>query len=185
MKIQFTQIILCSIILISIESTAQITEGNWLLGGNGSFRTFNRDNQETGYKSRYTYLELSPNIGYFLKDKLVVGAKPTFYYSPYEGAYNLGYGIGPFVRYYFLKPDKILNIFSETCYSFNENHNSNHISHRKSSTRSFEFGGGTVIFFNNSVGLEFGIKYKYSNLNSSAIDNGIQMNLGFQVHLEK
>ena len=185
MKKLFIKLTLSTIFLMSFESYSQITEGNWMLGGSGSFRTFNRENLETRNNSRYTFLEISPNVGYFLKDKFVIGAKPTFYYNPFEGAYNLGYGIGPFVKYYFLKPEKILNVFAESSYSFIENHNSNNVTYNKSSTRTFEIGAGTVIFFNNSVGLELGIKYKNSNINSLAIENGIQVNLGFQVHLEK
>jgi len=45
---------------------------------------------------------------------------------------------------------------------------------------------GSVIYFNNSVGLELSISY-YSNkdITQNITNNGIQMALGFQIHLEK
>ncbi|WP_223032164.1 hypothetical protein [Hanstruepera marina] len=52
----------------------------------------------------------------------------------------------------------------------------------------FDFKGGGVLFFNQSVGLELFLNYILSNSKSSISNsntNSLSIGIGFQIHLEK
>jgi hypothetical protein len=88
-------------------------------------------------------------------------------------------GFGPFLRYYFLPVENRINIFGESRYQYSidfNGHNQNN----------FIFSAGPVIYFNNSVGLEFAVNYDILNSTiSNASTKTISFDIGFQIHLEK
>ena len=175
-----------AILLFSSLANAQITKGNWMVGGSGSFKSTTSETIKTGSKDKYTYLELSPNIGYFFLDKMAAGINTSFYYNPYEGAYNIGFGIGPYLKYYLLKPEKLVNIFIQGKYLYYENNNnSDAIGYDKFSSYSYGLKTGPVIYFNDSVALELALEYLRDNRNKTLIDNTFLMTIGFQIHLTK
>jgi len=177
-KLFFTAILFCS-----ITTNAQITKGNWMVGGDASLSIISSNNS-----SKTTILNISPNIGYFLFDKLSLGS--LLNYSNSKTKDGLGgsviyknINIGPFIRYYILNKEKDYNVFYESSYNLSllkENKNT-------------EFGNklGTVIFLNSSVGLEFSLKYswnkfKYPNeILPDSKSNNFIFGLGLQIHLEK
>lgn len=170
-------------LLISLSTNAQITKGNWMVGGSASFKSYKSENVNTGNIENYNYVDLSPNLGYFIMDKLVIGAKTGFGYVGYTGGdYGKSYNIGPFVRYYFLKPEKLINVFAQANYGFGEYINS---VNSKYPTRNYGFKAGPVIFFNSSVALEMALEYNRSNENSTLDNSFYQFAIGFQIHLEK
>jgi hypothetical protein len=72
--------IICSLILITTVSNAQIAEGSVFLGGDlaaGTQKTKSEIN--TTYKS--TSLTISPAFGKFIKENLVLGISPGYGYS--------------------------------------------------------------------------------------------------------
>jgi hypothetical protein len=94
---------------------SQLDQGTWLAGGTGKFYSYTSDYSSAAYSNtaKYTQIDLSPNIGYFIIDKLAFGLKPTF--SSIKGKVTtIGglstnvqrYWIGPFARYYFLDAEK-------------------------------------------------------------------------------
>ena len=165
------------IVLFSITANSQITKGNWMVGGDGNYY-------------RHTYngvsniqFSINPDIGYFIKDKLVLGSNLNYtYYGSSERRGSNTIGIGAFTRYYFLKPEKVFNLFSQIHYNF-----SNFKSYTAdSSTNIHTYGlkSGVSVFFTNSVGLELSIQYDKvfsSNLNSTNLIG----NIGFHIYLEK
>jgi hypothetical protein len=163
---------------LSLTLNAQITKGNWLIGGDASFNsstTHDSDGNETG---RSSGIRVFPNIGYFFMDKFVAGLTPNLTYnSTRNGNKNCGYGIGPFARYYFLKPENRINIFVDANYIY---FYSDSISSHNSS---FTTKAGPALFFNDSVALEFTLSYNIDNF--STVTNRIQLGFGFQIHLEK
>ena len=173
-------------ILFTLSAHSQITKGNWMVGGYVNFSSNKSEYKPTnGVKSTSSGsgILLSPTIGYFLIDKLSIGLSPSFSYSnPSNGDNTFGYGGGPFVRYYLLKPDNRINILTHIGYSYFTNSRDSH-------SNGYVLKAGPVVYFNSSVGLEFTIDYSRSsssyNDGSDFLSKSINIGLGLQVHLEK
>lgn len=178
------KIFIATLLLFSLTAISQITKGNWMVGGNAKF-TYSEYSNTNGTDSHQgNVLGISPNLGFFLKDKFVIGLVITISHNHQNGVSSSGfaYGGGTFVRYYFLKPEKPINIFIEANYGYYTGSDS------KSFNNIYGFKGGTVFFFNSSVGLEFLINYnklfsKY--VNDSYNFKEVSVGLGLQIHLEK
>ena len=158
----------------------QLTKGNWLVGGNGSFIV--QEQNVFGGRISGTRLQLSPDIGYFFFDKFAAGLKPRLDINKStvfgHKSVVLAGGVGPFLRYYLLPEDKLLNLLTEVNYQYVSGTNNNR-------RDVYTLSAGPVIYFNSSVGLEFTLNYesidfKTSNSNTKTFFLG----LGFQVHLE-
>ena len=176
----------------SLTLNAQITQGNWLVGGNFKFYNANSESTSGDFNttSRGLGFDLSTDLGYFIRDKFAVGIVPTVGYGNPEGSGNSGYGfgIGPFVRYYFLKPEKTLNFFSHLEYQFNQGYRQGL---KSTESQKFNIKAGPAIFFNNSVAMEITLEYAYgsvtsfSGIGSESTFNDFNLGIGFQIHLEK
>ena len=184
--------------LTAKNSNAQLTKGNWLVGGSGSLYSYKEDYQAPTYSVQYNYLnvDISASVGYFAMDKIAFGIRPTFSWNKGKGVSFTGnqsggstdnkrYEIGPFGRYYFLNIDRQFNIVSDVCYQYgvvdlNEPKNGR--------SNKFTIMTGPVVYFNSSVGLE--ILLGYSSRNEFYGDNkdyrkGFLTSVGLQIHLEK
>lgn len=182
-KLFFTAILFCS-----ITTNAQITKGNWMVGGNGNLSSYETKyiNNGSGVINKGVGINISPNLGYFFSNKFVAGLSTNIGYTkPKNYESSFGYGVGPFVRYYFLKEEKRVNLFAQTNYIFGETKSGSN----KSQSNGYGFKAGPVIFFNSSVGLEMSIDYNSSKLTPNGAEsstyNNFQIGLGFQIHLEK
>jgi hypothetical protein len=112
--------------ILSNSIYSQLTKGNWLVGGTGKFYAYavKYSSSTNSSEQDYTQIDLSPNIGYFVTDKLGFGLKPTF--SSIKGKVTTSgwstnvqrYWIGPFGRYYFLNAGKQANIVTDVSYQF-------------------------------------------------------------------
>ena len=176
------KLIFIAFILFTMSANAQITKNNWMVGGNGSFNnTIVKDDDDNTLGKGYGF-RIYPNIGYFFIDKMAGGFKLGFNYGKTEGNSSMvGYGLGPFVRYYFLNPDKRVNVFAEANYNYYISKTQNFDATKG---YNYNFKAGPEIFFNSSVGLEVTINYSSSNINS-LISNALSLEVGFQIHLEK
>ena len=177
-----------AILLFSSLANAQITKGNWMVGGSGSFinykNTYPDHNTETTYSGYALYL--LPNVGYFVADNFSIGSIVNFSFDNPSGSDNnsLSIGLAPFVRYYFRKSDKIINPFLQASYSFNKSKIQLEDGYNKSSD--YKLKGGSAFFLNSSVALELTIEY------NSSINNPFNRQydyfttgIGLQIHLEK
>ena len=187
-----------SITILTITAKAQLDKKNWLLGGSGSLYSYdeNYNSQQGNLTGKYTNIDISASIGYFIDNKFVGGLRPFFtsekgYSSGGGSANSYKIGIGPFVRYYFLKSDKQFNLLTDVCYQFGINKFTGTLK-EKGKYNTLSIQGGTEIFFNSSVGLEFLVGYKFQsasieNSPSSYTNNkkGLQTSIGFQFHLQK
>lgn len=185
-------------LLFSLFVNAQLDKKNWLVGGSGSFDSYKEKyivpSPNIGWEVDRKEIDISASVGYFIIDKLVIGAKPTFFYS--NGGYyqHTKLLIGPFVKYYLLNKEKPFNIFVETSYQTGINGTPDE-SRIKGKYNKFTVMSGTEIFFNSTVGLEVLIGYKatketidpsqYSTETYTDIRKGFQVAVGFQIHLEK
>lgn len=190
------KLICIATLLFTLSANAQITKGNWMVGGTGSFsssKTVSNNGQD--YKSVEKTIRISPSIGYFFVDKLATGLK-----LGYEGVFIPDYGfgdintntynIGPFVRYYFLKSDKIVNLFAEGSFGFGKSHqNATSIStDLTKNNRTYSLMAGPVVYFNSSVSLELSLQYSSTNIRFDESDlskKSFQVAVGFQIYLIK
>lgn len=169
-------------LLFTGVTNAQITKGNWMVGGDASFFNSKVEDANGQTLGSSNGVRINPNIGYFLFTKFAAGINGNFNYGNVSGgSSNTGFGGGPFVRYYFLKPEKIVNLFAEANYNY---YNSYSQGNSTTNSSSYRFKAGPVIYFNSSVGLELTLNYgSYKSDNGTS--NDFNVALGFQIHLEK
>ena len=176
--------LLCLLLLCMQVASAQLTKGNWLVGGNASFSSTKFASDATS-KSTYTNLRLSPNVGYFLSDRLATGLRISFSRETQDvtgsSIFNqTNIDLGPFARYYFLPTEQQLNILFDASYQYGKNKSAD------IARSTLMFNAGPVFYFNSSVGLEFLAGYsieKYQNFSGS--NTTFSLSIGFQIHLEK
>ena len=177
-----------SLLLLFSTAHSQLTQGNWLVGGNASFSSTTY-NSEGGQKNTDFVLQLSPDIGYFLADKFAAGLKVSVgatrvKATAISGDYNkyTDANFGPFLRYYFLDSEKQFNLLAEGAYQygfFKSSYDSN-------LKNTFSLNMGPVIYFNSSVAMEFLVGYStYKIVGYSGNNNTVQVSLGIQAHLER
>lgn len=187
-----------AIFLIAFSSKGQLTKNNWLVGGTGSFYSYNEDYTapSVDVTGKWRSIDLSASLGYFFVDKFSAGIRP--YFSSYKGESSGGgstnyymLAIGPFTRYYFLQTDRPFNLLADVSYQFGVNQRLGAL-HEKGKYKTFSVMAGTEVFFNTVVGLEILLGYKnqivtIDNSPSAYHSNkkGFQVSIGFQIHLEK
>ncbi len=178
--------------LLFFSAQAQLTKGNWVVGGSGSFYSSKSTFSSPSFSqhSEGFDLNISPNVGYFIVDKFVVGLSPSFSWGKFEdnggGNSNIKrFLIGPFAKYYFLNTDKPFNILLAASYQ----HGVYSFKPTTGNSSTFLVAAGPVIYLNSSVGLEFTLGYasKVDDIknNYKTTQKGFQMGIGFQIHLEK
>lgn len=178
-----------AILLISLSTNAQITKGNWMMGGSGSFNYSKTEPKTTStsgttlvYSTNGTYTTLlEPNIGYFIKDKFSIGMKINFLNAFVENQpFSLNesnISISPNIRYYFLAVDKNYNLFVEPSYYY-------YMNKSLGNANGYGLKSGFVVFLNSSVGIEPTLNYLH-NESDKFIKNDFFIGIGFQIHLEK
>jgi hypothetical protein len=197
---QYKILLLC--LLLSINSIGQLETKTWLVGGSGSFYSYNGVyNSPTNSNTiKVNNIDIKASLGYFLINKLVVGLRPSFFCNKghlYENGNLIGdfgsttkFLIGPFVRYYFLQQEKQYNLLVDINYLIGKNSYPTSTSER-GAINEFSISTGAEIFFNSSCGVEFlvGYKKKYEDIkgNTGYTDKkyGFQLGIGFQLHLQK
>ncbi len=181
------KIILLIIVSVSISNmvNGQITNGNWMLGGNASFSS-SKYGSTGGVQYSQTDIQVSPLIGYFAINNFAVGLKPSLIYGSYNSSANgtTNFSVGPFTRYYFLKPENRVNVFTEGAYAYGISKAKNESAATKLNT--FSISAGSVVYFNSSVGLEFTLGYTTTKIVGHTGNNSvIRLGIGFQFHFEK
>jgi len=183
---------------VSIAAQSQLTKHTWLVGGSGNFYTYHEDYTapSVGFTGKYSTIDLSPSVGYFLADKFTVGIRSLL--SIYKGESSGGakpndlkFAAGPFLRYYFLDIDKPFNLLTDISYQVGINEAKTG-DKPKGKFNTFSAMAGTEIFFNSSVGLEILLGYKnqitsFDNSPSAYTSNksGFYTSIGFHFHLIK
>lgn len=179
------------VLICSIPLSAQITKENWLVGGNLGFNKSSSQVTRTNYSTEVEnyQINLDTNIGYFPLDKFAVGFAPYFRYNiPVNGINSYSFLFGPFIRYYFLESDNLINIFSHVEYQYGNYYTDGK---KQGYNSNFNFRVGPSIFFNKSVAIEFTLEYQMLNTvgNQSPKPKTKVQNLtfgvGFQIHLQK
>jgi len=184
-----------TILFISINSFSQITKGHWMMGGSASL-DFNEQVEAftDGSSAESTFLQISPDVGFFIIDKLALGGEASIkgYYLHYiETMNSTEYTFGPFIRYYFLKTDKIINVFTDASYRYGIIHHPKTVDSDSQNVKKhvLSFSTGMSVFLNDVVSLDFSIdfsNYKWkAALDNTRKERDIILGLGFQIFLEK
>ena len=180
------KIIIAVALLFTVNANAQITKGNWMVGGtlNLSSAESTSISNDIEYKTKGSGFSVNPNLGYFIADKFCIGTSVGFYFSNPEGDNNNSTGItvGPFARYYFLNTEKTVNIFANVGYGYSSSKTENGY---KSHSIGYLFSAGPVIYFNSSVGLEMSLNYRTSKNNLDSKYSQLFLGVAFQIHLKK
>jgi hypothetical protein len=193
-------VMLSAFLITGFFANAQLDKGVWLVGGSGSFFSYKLQikSQYVDYPNgHYTDILISPDIGYFVANRFAIGLRPTF--SSYKGentstiiSNQRQFFAGPFIRYYFLNPEKQFNILTDVCYQLGINKEGLPRRMDHGSINNFWLMAGPEIFFNSSVGMEVLIGYnykkstvKYPEAPNLDIRKGFQTSIGFKLHLEK
>lgn len=169
-------------LLISTTISAQVSQGNWLVGGNASFSyAESKSGSNNPYKA--FIIDLAPNVGYFVIDQLALGTKVNYRRNQSESndIKNTfeSMNISPFARYYILESDKMVNPFLESSYRFGVFESDN--------TQELSIGGGLAIFVNENIAYEIALNYVDTRLknfeNNTTKFQGLMLGLGIQIHL--
>lgn len=186
------------ILLFSVTSIGQLDKRYWLVGGAGSFYSYNDDFTTTGQSTvsgKLTEVNLTGNIGYFLFDKFAAGLRPGINLIKSRGlntasssTKDVAIYVGPFTRYYFLNKDKPFNILLDVaCQIGTYSTFAGTGSFRNASVMC-----GSEIFFNTSTSFEILLGYlhqkkaiKEGQPGFSNERNGFHISIGFQIHLTK
>ncbi len=191
-------LIVIFLILFKSSLNAQISKRYWMMVGSveiSSVKSHQNGNSTT------TLFSITPKVGYFFIDKLAAGlsVNTNFYRYHYENEITntsstnrqVIYEFGPFVRYYFLSPEKMFNILLEVQdqYGFSEIKNNSQPATRGNSFNSFGFLTGPIVFLNSSVAIEWTCGYSWlkeigSSTNNLGTNNFIT-SVGFQIHLKR
>jgi hypothetical protein len=206
----------------SVLSHAQLKKGQWMIVGTADFSYSHSETHLTGsdQESKSTAYRFSPGIGYFFIDRLCGGLRVEIannktiqdysstsnpFMSKSHGETKAsGWGISPFLRYYFLPVGRKVNVFADGAYSCNDETSKSSSWFRQDNpppgspsygesfsktsytSNSFSVSAGPVIFINPKVSLELSVGYKHRTAKKQDLtSNSILLGTGFQVYFGK
>lgn len=170
-------LVIAFIAMSFVGANAQTDKGTLLLGGGLGFSS-----EKEGESSSST-LSISPNIGYFLKDNLAIGANIGF--TSFGGdAKGSEMQIGPLVRYYAFELGEKAKVFAQASYGFGSSKEGDE---EAVGTSSWGISVGPAFFLNESVALETTLNYGSTTVNVDGAEptSNFGLNVGFQIHFHK
>ncbi len=152
-----------------------IQKGNWIVGGSIGALGYS-------FESENFNINLMPKAGYFISDGIAIGLGVDLGFSTVKGGDNIwGYGIKPFIRYYF--PEGA----SSTGRFFGQGDLGITGATEGAADTSFAFGinMGYAHFITSTVALEVTAGYNYSKSEAAnaVAQNGLGAAVGFQIYL--
>ena len=182
------------LILFTIGTTAQISKGNWMVGGSGNIYFYEGNYNIVDKKiiEKGFGIDVLPNVGYFFFNNFSAGLVSKFSYGEGKDNNNGSSGpdrnfrLGPYARYYILNKEKFTNFFIQASYNTS-------LFDKSFKTYQVSTKVGSAIFLTNSIGLEVSLEYsknsiEYFNVQMSDVvqtTNVIRFGVGLQIHLEK
>ena len=179
-------------LIITITASSQVKQGQFLVGGSISFTATKSGSASSAYY-KTSNLFITPNIGYFIIDKLAAGARlniASFHQKVgSDNSTTTLITLSPFARYYFLPPAKMVNAFIDISYNAYKNKYSSFQSQTSQITRSYGYTitAGPSIFINKHIAIEFtagnqaNIPKGFPDSKTTQFNTG----LGLQIHLGK
>lgn len=153
---------------------APVQQGNWMLGGSVG-------NIGYSFEGKQFAVSLNPRAGYFVSDGLAVGVGLTGTLVAISGEENIfGYGVAPFVRYYFPEGSSATGrFFAQGDVGIAGSSPGSGVSLTAGANV------GYAHFITQSVALEATVGYNYSKATVSGASgqSGLGAALGFQIYL--
>ena len=150
---------LTTLLFACLQLQAQTQQGSMMIGGNAGFA--NTSQGDDGI----TVISINPSLGYFVIDKLAVGASVgiTFFNGDlFEGT---SFGAGPFARYYFTDGSNI-RPFGQVGFDWSSFKPKEGDSQ---TTTGFDVGVGASLFLNEHVAID-GI-IGYNSMKDEGVDD--------------
>lgn len=89
-----------SFLCLTQVSAQTVGKGAWMVGGSAGFNIQSIEDVDDSQ----TTIFLDPTLGYFIADDLAIGLHLGFTSTSFAGNSTSTFGLGPFVRYYFVDP---------------------------------------------------------------------------------
>lgn len=156
-----------------------IQRGNWMVGGSLGSTGFN-------FSTETYQLTLEPSAGYFISERIAIGAQAIIGLTAYDGGTNFNYGLAPFARYYFPEgASPTGRWFGEAKVGFAGSSYEGNVEDEPISVL-LGIRAGYAHFIARNVALEGSLGYTYSkaDVNASSSTSGLGISLGFQIYLE-
>ncbi len=177
---KFIVIAIAAICLISLNVSAQIQEGNVMVGGNFA-------NLNLGLNTPKVFsLDITPKAAWFVADNLAFGGYVNLGIQTAQGSSTTTtYGLGALGRYYTGKDVEILRhgrFFGEATFGFG----GTDVSDGGGNTNGidFSFGPGFAYFVTPSIGLETLLKYNgLGGFGDQGYQSNLTLSFGLQVYL--
>lgn len=166
-----TKSILFAIILVLASNAgfAQLTKGNILLAGSSNARISAVSSGTGGNNTTFasTIISVSPQVGYFIAERLPVGLYFEFQHeNQYKYQINNSLEIGPFVRYYLSKSQRLIP-FLDGKLGFGSTSSKSKYGDYGTTSKLFSasLGLGATYLLNRHVGLDISMGYNYNRRN--------------------
>ncbi len=140
---------LTTLLLACIQLQAQTQQGSMMIGGNAGFANSSQGDFST------TVVSINPSIGYFVIDKLAVGASLGISFFSGDLFEGTSFGVGPFARYYFTDGSNI-RPFGQAGFDWSSFKPKEGDSQ---SNTGFDIGVGASLFLNDHVAIDGIIGY--------------------------
>ncbi|ALD21979.1 outer membrane beta-barrel protein [Hymenobacter sp. DG25A] len=189
--------------LLTISASAQTEKGTVMLGLSGGNFGYSHDKNSNGSNISAS---LSPSAGVFLMNNFLVGARVNvnYYYfsqnpytitpvNPYHYTNEgLGYGLGPFARYYVPSASRH-RFFAEAGVEFYKTRSSTRVEYNgteevnkmKNTHSGFHGALGYNYFFTPNIALEATIGYHHTDLSQAYSSGNLRGQLGLSIFLQK
>ena len=163
--------ILLAVIFITVN--AQTQKQDWIVGG--------RVDLNTGENS--THIGFSPSAGIFVIDNFAIGANFLIDYNKSGDVKATDFGVGPFLRYYFLK-GMVKPLLHTSVNYLSSKYKSPAFSTTKNGSNVLA-AGVVALFINENVSVEILAGYSHTKYKDFDGSGGFSLGIGFQVYLSK
>lgn len=178
-------LITLSVLSLIKNADAQTKQGSTLIGANLTNINLTFLDGDTPFN-----LGISPKVGYFFRDNVVIGAEVNLGLTTSEDFRNFTYSVGPFGRYYF-NNEKIDVTVSQRSLFFaeaNAGFQGTNVKSggEKSNNNGLGLGAGVGLayFVSPTVGLETSLKYNFGvGFGNATFNNQLALNVGFNIYL--
>jgi hypothetical protein len=159
--------------VIFITANTQTQKQDWIVGG--------RIDLNTGENS--THIGFSPSAGIFVIDNFAVGANFLIDYNKSGDVKATDFGVGPFLRYYFLK-GMVKPLIHASVNYLSSKYKSPAFSTTNNGSNILA-AGGVALFINENVSVEILAGYSHTKYKDFDGSGGFSLGIGFQVYLTK
>lgn len=168
-----TTVLLVAACSAGLRVQGQTDRGDWLIGGLLELNTAKSS----------TTVQFSPNAGFFVAKNFAIGGNLIYSYDKLGDIKVSGFGIGPFVRYYFTE-EKVRPFFAGDM-TFEKRKLTTSLGSNTEDAFSWFLGGGAAFFINENVAVDGLLGYAHSKVSDEDGGGGLRFRVGFQVYINR